>query len=43
MRFQEVLEQDGVPAAKSGVGVEAPNGAQAGPGKTQRDKIFDGG
>ena len=36
-----MLEQDGVLAAKGGVGVEAPNGAQADPGKTQRDKIFE--
>ena len=41
VRFQEVLEQDGVPAAKSGVGMEAPNGAQVGPGKTQREMIFE--
>ena len=41
VRFQGVLEQDGVPAAKSGVGVEAPNGAQVGAGKTQREKIFE--
>ena len=41
MRFQEELEQDGVPANKSGVGAEVPNGAQAGPGKTQRDKILE--
>ena len=40
-RFQEVLEQDGVPAARSGVGVKGPDGAQAGPGKTQRQKIFE--
>ena len=41
MRFQGELEQDGVPLAKSGVGVEAPNGAQVGQGKTQREKIFE--
>ena len=41
VRFQEVPEQDGVPAAKSGVGVEAPNGAQVGPRKTPREKIFE--
>ena len=41
MRFQGVLEQDVAPAAKSGVGVEAPNGAQVRPGKTQRDKIIE--
>ena len=41
VRFQEVLEQDGVPLHKSGVGVEAPNGAQADLGKTQRDKIIE--
>ena len=41
VRFERELELDGVPAAKSGVGVEAPNGAQAGPGKTQRDKIIE--
>ena len=41
MKFQGELEQDGPLAAKSGVGVEAPNGAQAGPGKTQRDKIIE--
>ena len=40
VRFQEELGQDGALAAKSGVGVEAPNGAQAGLGKTQRDKIL---
>ena len=28
--FKGELEQDGVLVAKSGVGVEAPNGAQAG-------------
>ena len=41
MKFQEGLEQDGVPLHKSGVGMEAPNGAQAGSGKTQRDKIIE--
>ena len=41
VKFQGELEQDGPPAAKSGVGVEAPDGAQAGPGKTQRDKIIE--
>ena len=41
VKFQGELEQDGPPAAESGVGVEAPNGAQAGPGKTQRDKIIE--
>ena len=30
-----------MPADKSGVGAEAPDGAQAGPGKTQRDKIIE--
>ena len=29
VRFQEELEQDGVPVNKSGVGTEVPNGAQA--------------
>ena len=43
VRFHGELEQDGVPAAKIGVGVEAPNGAQAGQGKTQRDKIIEAG
>ena len=41
VRFQGVLEQGGVPAAKSGVGVEAPDGAQAGSGKTRREKIIE--
>ena len=41
VRFQGVLEQDGVPAAKSGVGVEAPSAAQVGQGKTQREIIFE--
>ena len=41
VRFQGELEQDGVPANKSGVGAEVPNGAQSGPGKTQRDKIIE--
>ena len=36
VRFQEVLEQDGVPLHKSLVGIEVPNGAQADLGKTQR-------
>ena len=41
VKFQEGLEQDGVPLPKSGVGMDAPNGAQAGSGKTQRDKIIE--
>ena len=41
MKFQEGLEQDGVPLPKSGVGMDAPSGAQAGSGKTQRDKIVE--
>ena len=36
VRFQEILEKDGVPAGNSGVGVEAP-----GQGKTQRDLILE--
>ena len=40
VRFQEMLEKDGVPAKKSGVGVEAPGATQVGRGKTQRAKIF---
>ena len=39
--FKVNLEQDSVPVPKIGVGVEAPNGAQAGSGKTQRDKIVE--
>ena len=39
--FKVDLEQDSVPVTKSGVGVEAPNGAQVGSGKTQRDKIIE--
>ena len=38
-----MLEKDGVPANKSGVGVEAPNAAQVGQGKTQREMIFEAG
>ena len=41
MKFQEGLEQDGVPLPKSGVGMDAPSGSQAGSGKTQRDKIIE--
>ena len=41
VKFQEGLEQDSVPLPKSGVGMDAPNGAQAGSGKTQRDKIIE--
>ena len=41
VRFQEMLEKDGVPADKSGVGVEAPSAAQVGQGKTQREMIFE--
>ena len=41
VRFQEMLENDGVPANKSGVGVEAPCAAQVGQGKTQREMIFE--
>ena len=41
VRFQEVLEQDGVPVHKSGVGTEVPSGAQVDSGKTQRDKILE--
>ena len=41
VRFQEILEKDGVPADKGGVGVEAPNCAQVGQGKTQREMIFE--
>ena len=41
VRFQEMLEQDGVPANKSGVGVEAPNVAQVDQGKTQRENISE--
>ena len=41
VKFQEGVEQDAVPLHKSGVGMEAPNGAQAGSGKTQRDKIIE--
>ena len=40
VRFQGVLEQDGGPAAKSGVGVEAPNGAQAGSGQNAKGQDF---
>ena len=40
VRFQEMVEQDGAPANKSGVGVEAPNVAQVDQGKTQRENIF---
>ena len=40
VRFQEMLEKDGVPANESGVGVEAPSAAQVGQGKTQREMIF---
>ena len=39
--FKVNLEQDSVPVPKSGVGVDAPNGAQAGSGKTLRDKIVE--
>ena len=41
VRFQEMLEKDGVPANKSGVGEEAPSAAQVGQGKTQRAMIFE--
>ena len=41
MKFQEGLEQDGVPLPKSGVGMDAPNGAQTGVSKTQRDRIIE--
>ena len=41
VNFQEELEQDGVPLPKSGVGMDAPNGAQTGASKTQRDRIIE--
>ena len=41
VKFQEELEQDGVPLPKSGVGMDAPNGAQTGASKTQRDRIIE--
>ena len=41
VRFQEELEQDGVSLPKSGVGMDPPNGAQAGASKTQRDRIIE--
>ena len=41
VKFQEILEKDGVLASKSGVGVEAPSAVQVGQGKTQRELIFE--
>ena len=41
MVFPEMLEKDGVPANKSGVGVEAPSAAHVCQGKTQREMIFE--
>ena len=41
VNFQEDIEQDGVPLPKSGVGIDAPNGAQTEASKTQRDRIIE--